>query len=244
MITDKFLMGRRGMGLNPAERTAIEKAVTEIKAIPPRTVMIEAGEPLRHSALIIDGLMCRYISDRDGLRQLVGLHMAGDFVDLHSYALSYLEHDIASLTEARVAIVPHEKMHALVADTSLARKLWFSTLLDAAMHRAWLFRLGRLDAMGRVAHFLCETNARMLAVGLSDGQRFALDLTQNDLAEICGVTSIHMNRILRQLREEGLCVMRFSHVEILDARRLAARGQFEADYLYLERQEGTPGRNH
>ena len=138
------------------------------------------------------------------------------------------------MTHARVAIVPHDRIHALVADTTLARKLWFATLLDAAMHRAWLFRLGRLDAMGRVAHFLCETNARLRAVGLSDGRRFALDLPQNDLAEICGVTSIHMNRILRQLREEGLCVVRSSHVEILRPDWLAARGQFDASYLYLD----------
>lgn len=225
------------MALDAAERSAIEKAVSEIKNLPPRTLMIEAGQTLRHSALIIDGLLCRTISDRDGLRQFVGLHVPGDFVDLHSYALSYLEHDISSVTQARVAIVPHDRMDSLVTDTVLARKLWFSTLLDAAMHRAWLFRLGRLDAMGRVAHFLCETNARLRAVGLSDGLRFQLDLTQNDLAEICGVTSIHMNRILRQLREEGLCVVRSSHVEISRLDRLAARGQFEDAYLYLDRQE-------
>ncbi|ATE64530.1 Crp/Fnr family transcriptional regulator [Rhizorhabdus dicambivorans] len=227
------------MSLVPAERTAIEKAVSEIRAIPPRTILIEAGRPLRHSALIIDGLVCRTISDRDGLRQFVGLHLPGDFVDLHSYALSNLEHDISSVTQARVAIVPHDRIDMLVTDTTLARKLWFATLLDAAMHRAWLFRLGRLDAMGRVAHFLCETNARLCAVGLSDGRSFALDLTQNDLAEICGVTSIHMNRILRQLREDGLVTMRSSLVEIMQPERLAARGQFDGSYLYLD--DGHPG---
>jgi len=229
-----FLKGRRGVTLTPAERSAIEKAVSEIKDVPPRTVMVEAGETLHHSALIIDGLLCRTISDRDGLRQFVGLHLPGDFVDLHSYALSHLEHDISSVTQARVAIVPHDRMDMLVTDTALARKLWFSTLLDAAMHRAWLFRLGRLDAMGRVAHFLCETNARMRAVGLSDGKRFPLDLTQNDLAEICGVTNIHMNRILRQLREEGLCLVRSSYVEINQLDRLIQRGQFDDAYLYLD----------
>lgn len=228
------------MSLVPAERTAIEKAVSEIRAIPPRTILIEAGRPLRHSALIIDGLVCRTISDRDGLRQFVGLHLPGDFVDLHSYALSNLEHDISSVTQARVAIVPHDRIDMLVTDTALARKLWFATLLDAAMHRAWLFRLGRLDAMGRVAHFLCETNARLCAVGLSDGRSFALDLTQNDLAEICGVTSIHMNRILRQLREDGLVTMRSSLVEIMQPERLAARGQFDGSYLYLDDGHARP----
>lgn len=241
MITDRFLKGRRGMSLTPGERATIEKAVSEIRAVPPRTTIIEAGRPLRHSALIVDGLVCRTISDRDGLRQFVGLHLPGDFVDLHSYVLSNLEHDVSSVTQARVAIVPHERIDQIVTDSALAGKLWFATLLDAAMHRAWLFRLGRLDAMGRVAHFLCETNARLRAVGLSDGRSFALDLTQNDLAEICGVTSIHMNRILRQLREEGLVTMRSSLVEIMQPDRLAARGQFDGAYLYLD-DEGSPPR--
>jgi len=222
------------MAPTPAEQAAIEKAISEVRQIPPRTTIIEAGRPLRHSALIVEGLVCRTISDRDGLRQFVGLHLPGDFVDLHSFVLQNLEHDIASVTQARIAIVPHIGMDALVADVALARKLWFSTLLDAAMHRAWLFRLGRLDAMGRMAHFLCETNARLRAVGLSDGRRFTLDLTQNDLAEICGVTSIHMNRILRQLREENLATMRSSLVEIIHPGRLAARGQFDGSYLYLD----------
>ncbi|RYD93730.1 MAG: Crp/Fnr family transcriptional regulator, partial [Sphingomonadales bacterium] len=192
------------------------------------------GEPLRRSALVVDGIMCRYIDDREGLRQLVGLHFPGDFIDLPSYALTYLEHNIASLTQASIATVPHDNIAALVRTGDLGRKLWFATLLDAAMHRVWLFRLGRLDAMGRVAHFLCETNARLRAVGLSDGYRFALDLTQNDLAEICGVTGIHMNRILRQLREDGLCTYRNSLVDIARPDLLALRGQFDGGYLYLD----------
>lgn len=234
MIIDKFLMGRSGVALTSAERMDFEAAVSEVRSIPPRTLLVEAGEPLRSSALIIDGMVCRYIDDRDGLRQLVALHLPGDFIDLPSYALGYLEHNIASLSEATIAVVPHERIRTLSAHAELGQKLWFATLLDAAMHRVWLFRLGRLDAMGKVAHFLCETNARLRAVGLSDGRRFALDLTQNDLAEICGVTSIHMNRILRQLREEGLCTYRSSFVEIFQPEQLAARGQFDPTYLYLD----------
>lgn len=233
MITDKFLNGRHGAALTSAERAEIEAAVSEIRTLAPRTLFVEAGEPLRRSALIVDGMMCRYIDDRDGLRQIVALHLPGDFIDLPSYTLGYLEHNIASVTHATLAIVPHENVRTLSGQTRLVEKFWFATLLDAAMHRVWLFRLGRLDAMGRVAHFLCETNARLRAVGLSDGWRFELDLTQNDLAEICGVTSIHMNRILRQLREEGLCTYRSSFVEIFQPEQLAARGQFDPAYLYL-----------
>ena len=243
MITEKFLKGRQGVELDYEERAAIEQAVSEVRIIPARTLLVEAGKPLRHSVLIVEGMMCRYIADRDGVRQLVGLHLPGDFIDLHSYILNRLEHDIASLTEARIAIVPHDRLRPLVALPELGRKLWFSTLLDAAMHRAWLFRLGRLDAMGRVAHFLCETDARLRAVGMSDGRRFALDLTQTDLGEICGVTSIHMNRILRQLREGGLCTYRQSFVEMIRSDLLARRGQFDAAYLYLDEGVGKARRS-
>jgi CRP-like cAMP-binding protein len=115
-----------------------------------------------------------------------------------------------------------------------ARKLWYSTLLDAAIHRAWLFRLGRLDAGGRIAHFLCETNARLQAVGLSDGHRFALAITQTDLSEICGLTSVHINRVMRSLREEKVVSFRSSLVEIHDLPRLQRQGEFDPGYLYLD----------
>ncbi len=84
-----------------------------------------------------------------------------------------------------------------------------------------------------MAHFLCETNARLVSAGLSDRRRFALGLTQADLAEICGLTNVHVNRVMRHLREEGLCVFRSSLVEILDLQRLGARGQFNPAYLYI-----------
>ena len=166
-------------------------------------MIVRAGEPIYHSTLLIDGFMCRYVDDREGLRQLVAVQVAGDFVDLHAYPLKVLDHDVATLTAATVAIIPHGKLDQInAAMPELTRKLWFSTLLDAAVHRAWLFRLGRLDAVGRVAHFLSETNVRLQLAGLSDGTRFALGFTQTDISEICGITNVHTNRVLRQLREE------------------------------------------
>jgi CRP-like cAMP-binding protein len=142
---------------------------------------------------------------------------------------------IASLTAITIATMRHDTLDRLTADRpELARKLWYSTLLDAAIHRAWLFRLGRLDAGGKIANFLCETNARLQAVGLSDGRRFALALTQTDLSEICGLTSVHVNRVMRSLREERIVTFRDSLVEIHDLARLARQGQFDPDYLYLD----------
>ncbi len=241
MFTDRFLRYKRGVSLSPEERTRLEASITEVQTIEPRKLVVRAGRELDHSTLLIEGILSRYIDDRQGLRQLVAIHVPGDFVDLHAYPLKVLDHDVATMTAATIAIMPHSKLDAVIAERpQLGRKLWFSTLIDAAIHRAWLFRLGRLDAMGRVAHFLCETNARLLSAGLSDGNRFALGLTQTDLAEICGLTNVHVNRVLRHMREEGFCVFRSSLVEIPDPERLAARGQFDPAYLYIDDTQALP----
>ena len=239
MFTERFLRNRRGVRLTSEERAALEAAIVEIRTVGPRTTVIRQGDELTISTLLVEGIMCRYIDDRRGLRQLVAVHVPGDFVDLHAFPLKVLDHDVATLTSATVAIVPHISIEAMIEQRpQIARKLWFSTLLDAAIHRVWLFRLGRLDAVGKVSHFLCETNARLSAIGLSDERRFALGLTQHDLGEICGLTSIHVNRVLRQLREQELCVFRSSMVEILDLPGLQRRAQFDPHYLYLEQEPG------
>jgi CRP-like cAMP-binding protein len=235
MFTERFLRHKRGVELTLDERARVEAAISEIKILPPRTDIILAGDRLDQSTLLIDGFMSRYIDDRNGLRQLVAIHVPGDFVDLHAFPLKVLDHDVATMTAATVAIVPHDELRTITREMpELAQKLWFSTLLDAAIHRAWLFRLGRLDAVGRVAHFLSEINTRLVSAGLSDGRRFALGLNQTDLAEVCGITNVHANRVLRQLREERLCVFRSSLVEILDRNALEARGQFDPAYLYID----------
>lgn len=228
-------MNRRGVALTEEERDLLEAAILEVRTFPPRKTIVHAGEQVGISTLLIEGLMSRYIDDRKGMRQLVAVQVPGEFVDLHAYPMRVLDHGVGTLTPATVAIVPHSALSAILEPRpELARKLWFSTLMDAAMHRAWLFRLGRLDSVGRVAHFLSETNARLEAVGLSDGHRFILDLTQADLAEICGLTTVHVNRVIRQLREAEMCLFRSSMVEILDRAALERRGDFDPFYLYLK----------
>lgn len=245
MFTNRFLRHRRGAILTQDERAALEGGIDKVETIGARQVIVRAGEPVSHSRLLVDGFMCRYIDDRRGLRQLVAFHVPGDFVDLHAYPLHTLDHDVATLTAATIATVPHDALDAMLAGhPDFARKLWYSTLLDAAIHRAWLFRLGRLDAGGRVSHFLCETNARLQAVRLSDGHSFALGITQNDLSEICGLTSVHINRVMRSLREEGIVSFRSSRVEIQDLKRLQRHAEFDPAYLYLDAEALAPAREN
>lgn len=229
------MINKRGATLDASERSRIEDAISEVRDLAPRSTVVRPGVELNHSTILVSGILSRYIDDRKGLRQLVAIHFPGDFVDLHAFPLKVLDHGIEAISSAVVACVPHSELCAMTSEfPGLARKFWTSTLIDAAIHRAWLFRLGRLDAMGRIAHFLSETNVRLGAIGLSNGKEFRLDLTQTDIAEISGLTNVHVNRVMRQLREEGLCVFRSSKVEIIDPGKLARRGQFNPGYLKID----------
>lgn len=235
METADYLRGRRRQELTAEEKAELEAIVSPPIPIGRRTIVTRAGEPVHQATMLLSGFMCRYMDARDGQRQLVSIQVPGDFVDLHGYPLRCLDHDIGTLTDCEVGTVPHDRLAELIGNRPhLTRLMWFSTLLDAAMHREWIFRLGRLDAASRVAHLLCETYARLFAVGHASGGSFAFPLTQQDLGEACGLTNVHVNRTLRRLREDGLASVSDGHVDILDWRGLTARAEFSPDYLYLK----------
>jgi CRP-like cAMP-binding protein len=236
-----FLRHRRGAQLSPEEWDALEATLGEPELLPARKVTTRRGEPVHKATLLLSGLMCRYMDDRNGYRQLVAIHVPGDFIDLHGYPLQRLDHDIATLVPCQVTQVPHPRLTELVErHPHLGRMLWFATLLDGAMHREWIFQLGRLDAQGRVAHLLCETHARMEAIGQVEGGGFDWPLTQQDVGEACGLTAIHVNRVLARLRTAGLAEVRNRRAQVLDLPRLAALGEFDRDYLYLDDGARTP----
>ena len=233
--TRHFLQGRRRRELAGEELAALAAIMSPPVPIPARRTIIRRGQEVRQSTLLVSGFLCRYMDARDGYRQLVSVQVPGDFVDLHGYPLRRLDHDVATLTDVSVSTVSHDDLTALLARfPHLNRMLWFSTLLDAAMHREWIFRLGRLEAAGRLAHFLCETYERLRVVGLAADGRFDFPLTQQDIGEACGLTSVHVNRTLRRLREAGLAEMASRTARILNMPALAALGEFEPDYLYLD----------
>ena len=231
------ILRNRTSELTAVERSVLEAAISQTRALPAGHVVVRQDEPVNVSILLVEGLMTRHVDSVDGKRHLVAVHVPGDFVDLHAYTLKKLDHDVAALTDVHVAVFTHAALEQIQSEhVGLTKRLWFCTLLDAAMHRQWIFRLASLNALQRVAHFICETNARLLAVGASDGASFALPMTQADLGEVCGLTNVHISRVLRQLRDRGLCSVRAGRVEIHDLPGLAEAGIFQPDYLYLNRQ--------
>lgn len=238
MLTDKFLLGRGRDELSDTEKRVLEDSIASVRDLPARRQIVRAGEPVEFSTLLLEGFICRYMDDREGQRQLVAVHVPGDFVDLHAFPMKRLDHDVATLGPVKVATYEHKTLRRITEEhPHLTRMLWFSTLLDAAMHREWIFRLGRLGAEGRIAHLICEIHVRLSMVGLAHGGEFALPMTQPDLAEACGITGVHVNRVLRLLRERGLMTFRGGVVRIHDPTALAAIAEFEPGYLYGTRGE-------
>jgi CRP-like cAMP-binding protein len=223
--------------VSAAEEAALRDAVAEVRDYPQDRTIIREGQELTVSTLLLDGLVCRYKDLRNAERQITAVHIAGDFVDLHSFSLKRLDHNIMTLTPCRVALVPHERLLAITETLPhLTRLLWFSTNLDASIQREWELSLGRRTAIAKAAHLFCELRVRLGVVGQADESGYQLKLTQTEVAECIGLTAVHVNRTLRELRERGLMEFRRGEVAILDLPGLERLAEFRADYLYLERR--------
>ena len=220
-----------------AEERMLRDAVSEIAELQPGRTAIRAGTPVSHSTLLIDGILARYKDLSEGQRQIQELHVAGDFVDLHGFLLKRLDHNVVPLTRARVARVPHERLRTITEEAPhLARLLWFTTLLDAAILREKILSVGRRGALSRLAHIFCELYVRLDVIGLAEDLSYGLPLTQLDLGDATGLTSVHVNRMLKQLRDDRIVTFRGGIVTIHDWPRLQQVGEFDPAYLYLDRR--------
>jgi CRP-like cAMP-binding protein len=219
------------------EEEVLRASVGEIRSHPAGRTLVRSGTTLSASTLLIEGIVCRYKDLADGQRQIMELHVAGDFVDLHGFLLKRLDHNIGAITPVRVALVPHDAIRGITeTHPHLGRMLWFSTLLDAAIHREKILSIGRRSAVARIAQILCELLVRLRLVGLADEKGYALPLTQADLADVTGLTSVHVNRMLKRLRDEKLLTFRGGRVTISDWDGLQRLAQFDPTYLHLERR--------
>ena len=177
----------------------------------------------------------RYSTFEDGGRQITGLHIAGEFVDLHSFPLKLMDHAVTAIGPAEVVSFPQARLVEITDQyPHLTRVLWFSTLLDAAIHRQWILKLEELPAPRRVAHVFAELWHRLDLVGLGRRDGLRTPLIQADLADMCGTTAIHMNRALGHLRREGIGEFRRGTLYVRDRARLEEFAGFNPDYLYGE----------
>jgi CRP-like cAMP-binding protein len=199
--------------------------------------LISEGDQVDSVRIVLSGWLYRYKTLEDGRRQIVNFILPGETCDAHAFLLSTMDHSIATLTPAAYADIKRARFEKLVAaDRSLAEAFWCETLLSNAIQREWAINLGRRVAMERVAHLFCEIYERLRPVGLVEGNTCSLPVTQMDLADATGLSVVHLNRTLQELRAAGLITLRERTLTIGDLDALKDAALFSPSYLQLYRR--------
>lgn len=199
-------------------------------------IVPEGSRPI-YSTLILDGLAARYRVLEDGGRQFTSLQVPGDFVDLHAFLLKTMDHGIIALSPCHVIAADHSRLRAITEQAPhLTRLLWLDTLVDGAIHREWIVAMGRRSKTSHLAHLLCELFVRLQVVKRTNGMTFRLPLSQAELADVLGLSVVHMNRVIGALRNLGAIAWTQHMVTILDWQRLVSIAEFDPTYLSMNRE--------
>jgi CRP-like cAMP-binding protein len=207
----------------------------ELNTYPKHAHLIREGERVKSAKLIVEGLAYRHKVTAEGARQILSLHMRGDFVDLEGSLLNVADHNVQVLETCTVAEVPRAALLEVIdRHGALAHAMWVDTLIDASVYREWIVNVGRRDARRAMCHLLCEFGRRLEFAGLANGGRYELPMNQEQLADALGITPVHVNRVLKELDKEGLILRQQRSVQVPDRKRLADVGGFNELYLHLD----------
>ncbi|WP_436829226.1 Crp/Fnr family transcriptional regulator [Sphingomonas sp. DT-207] len=197
--------------------------------------LVREGEPTANCHLLLSGFAYRQKLVSNGARQIISIHIPGEFVDLQNALLPIADHNVQSLGRTEVVMVPKTALVQLIAARpQVAEAVWLDTLIDASIFREWVVNVGRRDARARIAHLLCELIVRLRASGVCTEPACDFPFTQEQLADATGLTSVHTNRTLQALRREGLVNLSAAKLTVLDWGRLAEVGDFSERYLHHE----------
>ncbi|MBB5686690.1 Crp/Fnr family transcriptional regulator [Sphingobium boeckii] len=205
----------------------------------PAYIIREGGPPTSYCTLILSGLAFRQKVTLTGARQIVSIHMAGDFIDLQHLFLKRADHSVQALSRVEAVDIERSALRQLIIDRpAVGRAMWTDALIEGSVFREWVVNVGRRDAKTRVAHLLCEFALRMQAAGLANGEGFELPMTQEQIGDAVGLTSVHVNRTLKLLAAEGLIERDKRFVKYRDWQRLQHVGDFTSLYLHLDQAGG------
>jgi CRP-like cAMP-binding protein len=227
--------------LDRADREAIMALPFKSKMIERNHFVVREREQATHSCLMLSGYSVRTKIVGTGNRQIVAIHMKGEIVDLQNSLLQIADHSVQMLTASRVALIPREAIIRLSLDRpNVGLAMWMDTLVDASIFREWVANVGRRDARTRIAHLFCEFSLRLKVAGLGEDGKYELPMTQEQLGDATGLTSVHVNRTIKALEAEGL-IDRSSprSIHIGDWRKLAETGDFDSGYLHLAKGEAA-----
>ena len=235
IIESTFRKFEKRAPLEEADRAAFLALPFELRQIEANRPISREGERDPGATLVLSGLAFRHKITVEGARQILSVHIPGDFVDLESALLRIADHSVHSLTRCEVAVIPRAAIVELIEKHArLAHAMWIDTLVDGSVYREWIVNVGRRSSRSAMCHLLCEFARRLEVAGLAGEAGYELPMTQEQLADALGITPVHVNRILRDLDREGMIERerRFVRVPSWEALRKAAG--FNEAYLHLD----------
>jgi len=231
LLARKLRFGAR-LGRPDVER--LERMSLSSRSVRANTDLIREADPPYHVHVVQSGVACRYKLRPDGSRAIVALLLPGDFCDLHVSILGRMDHSIAALLDSEVTYVPEgEMLEMLETHPAIARACWWSTLVDEAILREWLVNVGRRPSEKQLGHLFCELYTRLHAVGLATDARFRMPFTHVVLGDLLGLSSVHIQRVLRSLRQNGLITLQDHWVGFPDFAAMAGFSEFDPGYLHM-----------
>ena len=226
------------MKLTDADRSALFALRHTVKKMEANHYIVREGDRAEFSCLMLSGFSIRHKIVAGGYRQIVAIHMKGEMVDLQNSLLGTADHSVQMLTAGKVAMLPREDVDRIAFDRpNIGRAMWIDTLVDASIFREWIANVGRRNARTRVAHVLCEFALRLKVAGLGELNDYDLPMTQEQLADVLGLTPVHVNRTLKSLEADGLIARHKRSVTIASWENLRRAGDFNPLYLHLGQKE-------
>ena len=223
--------------LSAEDRGILERAGSaQVRRYAPGEDVIAEGEEPREVNLVLSGWGCRYKQLEDGRRQITAFFLPGDLCDLNIFILRAMDHSVSALTTLTVAQLTREAFEQLMdGHPRITQALWWEALVNIAIQREWTVNIGQRNALERVGHLLCELFIRLRATGLTSENGCDFPITQADLAAATGLSVVHVNRTLQELRHAGLIVLHGKHLSIPDFPALMKVSLFNPNYLHLDR---------
>ncbi|MDA9501309.1 Crp/Fnr family transcriptional regulator [Bradyrhizobium sp. CCBAU 11357] len=218
-------------GLSEDERRQIAGLPSTLRQVSDGEIVLRQGEAATRCVFVVSGFLyqSRIVGDRS---QTLAFHVPGDMPCLHTLLVSPTDADLVGLGPTIVGTVAHSQLRQLLdSSIHLTRAFWRETLVDAAISRQWIARLGAQAALPKVAHLICELAARLAVVGLVKGNGFQMPMTQRHVADACGLSIVHVNRTIQELRHRGLIAWEGSEIELLQPDELRRLADFTPDYL-------------
>ncbi|MDP4005597.1 Crp/Fnr family transcriptional regulator [Methylobacterium sp. NEAU K] len=226
--------------LSVDERAALFALPMQVAQVGAYQDIVREGDRPSRCFTVLEGVACTYKSTQAGKRRVMAYHVAGDVPDFQSLHLKVLDISIATVSPCQVGFVQHDAVRALLrSHPRVGEALWRATLIDAAIVREWMLNTGRRDSYARMAHLFCELITRLDSVGLSPDRTCDLPMTQPELADALGITPVHVNRTIRDLKTAGLITLRNRRLTVHDWDGLTAAAEFDPTYLHLSKREAT-----